>query len=64
MLNLTADADVESIHPATKDSTDYIFALAPDPAQGSETNTGQVLHWFARFDDLNSAYRNMRYVIL
>ena len=64
VLNLTADADVESIHPATKDSTDYIFALAPDPAQGSETNTGQVLHWFARFDDLNSAYRNMRYGIL
>ena len=64
VLNLTADADVESIHPATKDSTDYIFALAPDPAHGSETNTGQVLHWFARFDDLNSAYRNMRYGIL
>ena len=64
VLNLTADADVESIHPATKDSEDYIFALAPDPAQGSETNTGQVLHWFAPYDDLNSAYRNMRYGIL
>lgn len=64
VLNLTADADVESIHPATKDSTDYIFELADNPAQGSETNTGQVLHWFARFDDLNSAYRNMRYGIL
>lgn len=64
VLNLTADADVESIHPATKDSTDYIFALAPDPAQGSGSDTGQVLHWFARFDDLNSAYRNMRYGIL
>ena len=44
VLNLTADADVESIHPATKDSTDYIFALAPDPAQGSGSDTGQVLH--------------------
>lgn len=62
VVDLTASGT--SIHPATKDSTDYIFALAPDPAQGSETNTGQVLHWFARFDDLNSAYRNMRYGIL
>ena len=64
VLNLTADADVESIHPATKDSTDYIFALAPDPAQGSGSDTGQVLHWFAPHNDLNSAYRNMRYGIL
>ena len=64
VLNLTADADVESIHPATKDSTDYIFALAPDPAQGSGSDTGQVLHWFARYNDLNSTYRNMRYGIL
>ena len=64
MLNLTADADVESIHPATTGSEDYIFALAPDPAQGSKTNTGQVLHWFARYNDLNSTYRNMRYGIL
>lgn len=64
VLNLTADADVESIHPATKDSTDYIFALAPDPAQGSGSDTGQVLHWFARYDDLSSTFRNMRYGIL
>lgn len=64
VLNLTAKADVESIHPATTGSEDYIFALAPDPEQGSETNTGQVLHWFARYDDLNSAYRKKRYGIL
>lgn len=64
VLNLTADADVERIHPATEDSTDYIFALAPDPAQGSETNTGKVLHWFARYNDLSSTSRNMRYGIL
>lgn len=64
VLNLTAGADVESIRPATKDSGDYIFALEPDPEQGSETNTGQVLHWFARYDDLNSAYRDKRYGIL
>ena len=54
--------DVTSIHPATKDSTDYIFALEPDPAP--ETNTGKVLHWFARYDDLSSTFRNMRYGIL
>lgn len=64
MLNLTADADVESIHPATKNSTDYIFELADNPAQGSETNTGQVLHWFALYNDLSSTSRDMRYGIL
>ena len=64
VLNLTADADVESIHPATKDSTDYIFALAPDPAQGSGSDTGQVLHWFALYNDLSSTSRDMRYGIL
>lgn len=64
VLNLTADADVKSIHPATKDSEDYIFALADNPAQGSETNTGQVLHWFARHNDLSSTSRDMRYGIL
>ena len=61
VVDLTASGT--RIYPAT-DSEDYIFALADNPAQGSETNTGQVLHWFARFDDLNSAYRNMRYGIL
>ena len=64
VLNLTADADVESIHPAIKDSEDYIFELADNPAQGSETNTGQVLHWFARHNDLSSTSRDMRYGIL
>ena len=59
VVDLTAD--VTNIGPATTDSTDYIFAKENDPVQ---TNTGQVLHWFARFDDLNSAYRNMRYGIL
>ena len=64
VLDLTAEADVESIHPATKDSTDYIFALAPDPAQGSGSDTGQVLHWFAPYNDLSSTSRDMRYGIL
>ena len=62
VLDLTKD--VKNIQPATKDSTDYIFALADNPKKDSESDTGQVLHWFARFDDLNSAYRNMRYGIL
>lgn len=64
VLNLTAKADVTSIHPATKNSTDYIFALAPDPAQGSGSDTGQVLHWFALYNDLSSTSRDMRYGIL
>lgn len=59
VVDLTAGGT--SIHPATADSKDYIFALAPDPAQ---TNTGQVLHWFAPYNDLNSAYRDKRYGIL
>lgn len=59
IVDLTASGT--NIYPATKNSTDYIFALAPDPAQ---TNTSQVLHWFARYNDLNSDYRNMRYGIL
>lgn len=59
IVDLTASGT--NIYPATKNSTDYIFALAPDPAQ---TNTGQVLHWFAPYNDLNSAYRDKRYGIL
>ena len=62
---MTADADVESIHPATTgNNEDYIFALADNPKKDSESDTGQVLHWFARYNDLNSTYRNMRYGIL
>lgn len=56
--------DVKNIQPATKNSTDYIFALEKNPAQGSETNTGQVLHWFALYNDLSSTSRDMRYGIL
>ena len=64
VLNLTADADVESIHPATKDSEDYIFALADNPKKDSESDTGQVLHWFALYNDLSSTSRDKRYGIL
>ena len=62
VLDLTASGT--SIQPATPGNEDYIFELTDNPNQGSETNTGQVLHWFARYNDLNSAYRNMRYGIL
>ena len=56
--------DVKNIQPATKNSTDYIFELADNPAQGSGSDTGQVLHWFARYNDLSSTSRDMRYGIL
>lgn len=59
------EEDVASIQPATTDNNeDYIFALADNPKKDSESDTGQVLHWFARYNDLNSTYRNMRYGIL
>lgn len=61
VVDLTASGT--RIYPAT-DSEDYIFALADNPAQGSETNTGQVLHWFARHNDLSSTSRDKRYGIL
>ena len=56
--------DVKNIQPATKNSTDYIFELADNPAQGSGSDTGQVLHWFALYNDLSSTSRDMRYGIL
>ena len=62
VVDLTASGT--SIHPATTGSTDYIFALADNPKKDSENDTGQVLHWFARFDDLSSTYRDKRYGIL
>lgn len=62
VVDLTASGT--RIYPATKDSEDYIFALAPDPAQGSGSDTGRVLHWFARHNDLSSTSRDMRYGIL
>ena len=62
IVDLTASGT--NIYPATKNSTDYIFALAPDPAQGSGSDTGQVLHWFALYNDLSSTSRDMRYGIL
>lgn len=62
IVDLTASGT--SIYPATKDSEDYIFALADNPKKDQESDTGQVLHWFARHNDLSSTSRDMRYGIL
>lgn len=62
IVDLTASGT--NIHPATTNSEDYIFELADNPKKDSGSDTGQVLHWFARFDDLNSTYRDKRYGIL
>ena len=48
-------ADVNEIKPATKPTEsnkgDYIFELADNPNPDSETDTKQVLHWYARYTD-------------
>ena len=63
--------DVNSIAPATKSTEgDYIFELADNPkrdsGQDSETDTKQVLHWYARYQDTEpvSNNRDKRYGIL
>lgn len=61
VVDLTASGT--RIYPAT-DSEDYIFALENNPAQGSGSDTGQVLHWFAPYNDLSSTSRDKRYGIL
>lgn len=63
-------ADVNEIKPATKPTEsnkgDYIFKLADNPNPDSETDTKQVLHWYARYTDTEpvSAARKKRYGIL
>ena len=59
--------DVNSIAPATKSTEgDYIFELADNPGPDSGTNTKQVLHWYARYQDTEpvSDNRDKRYGIL
>ena len=62
------DTDVSNIAPATPGSEDYIFKKEqnqwPDPEQGSGQNTEQVLHWYARYMDTQSAAREKRRGIL
>lgn len=59
--------DVQAIAPATTTTgRDNIFELTANPKKDSETDTGQVLLWYARYTDLTpvSAWRNKRYGIL
>lgn len=71
------DADVSNIAPATPGKKDdYIFELVKnpwpdskpdsgqDPGQDTGQNTEQVLHWYARFTDTQSAAREKRRGIL
>lgn len=64
-VKLTADS-IE-IKPATQSTEgDYIFELADNPNPDSETDTKQVLHWYARYPDTEpvSYWRKQRYGIL
>ena len=58
--------DVDSIEPATPKNEAYIFELADNPGPDSKTNTEQVLHWYARYQDTEpvSDNRDKRYGIL
>lgn len=63
------DADVSSIAPATPDKeNEYIFRPEPNHWPDSEPDSGneneQVLHWYARFTDTQSAAREKRRGIL
>ena len=74
-VNLTATGNkIEPATPGKKD--DYIFELVKnpwpdskpdsgqDPGQDTGQNTEQVLHWYARFTDTQSAAREKRRGIL
>lgn len=74
-VNLTAEGNkIEPATPGKKD--DYIFELVKnpwpdskpdsgqDPGQDTGQNTEQVLHWYARFTDTQSAAREKRRGIL
>ena len=61
------DLQDSTIKPATESTEgDYIFGLANNPGPDSGTNTKQVLHWYARYQDTEpvSKYRYKRYGIL
>ena len=71
VVNLTATGNmIEPATPGKKD--DYIFELVknpwpdpkPDSGQDSGQNTEQVLHWYARYTDTQSAAREKRRGIL
>ena len=61
------DLQASTINPATPSTEgDYIFELADNPGPDSGTNTKQVLHWYARYQDTEpvSDNRDKRYGIL
>lgn len=61
------DLQDSTIKPATESTEgDYIFGLANNPGPDSGTNTKQVLHWYARYQDTEpvSNNRDKRYGIL
>ena len=62
------DADVSSIAPAITGSEDYIFKKEtnrwPDSKPDTGQDTEQVLHWYARYKDTQSAAREKRRGIL
>ena len=61
-------ADVSSIAPAITGSEDYIFKKEtnrwPDSKPDTGQDTEQVLHWYARYKDTQSAAREKRRGIL
>lgn len=62
-VNLTAKEN--KIEPATPDKVDdYIFRLDKNPKPDPENENEQVLHWYARYMDTQSAAREKRRGIL
>ena len=62
-VNLTAKEN--KIEPATPDKEDdYIFRLDKNPKPDPGNENEQVLHWYARYMDTQSAARKKRYGIL
>ena len=61
-VDLTAEGN--RITPATTGSDDYIFELVKNPVLNSGPANEQVLHWYARYTDTQSAAREKRRGIL
>ena len=63
-VDLTAEGG-NTFEPATKEREDeYIFKLDTNPHPDSKQDTEQVLHWYARYTDTQSAARDKRRGIL
>lgn len=72
VVDLTANKIEPATKPTESNKGDYIFELAdnpnpdskPDTGQDTGQNTEQVLHWYARYKDTQSAARDKRRGIL